>query len=442
MKRVLLVHLPFCTPVGPPYALANLYSFLKNNCYNKVDVLDLNLEFHKLKFPKAGNYFKQGNWTDYTEFSKDYQERTKKVYAENNKWIRNGQEPEFLREMLGRIISFRPDIVAFSLIYSSQIFYAHAIITKLQDKFIIVGGPAVNDKLSKVADETLHSEVQLLQFMEKAKDLNLDYAIDFSKFDLDKYFTPEVVLPLKTSTTCFYKGCKFCAHYAKVPYFEYGLNRIRETIENSSTKHFFLIDDMVPVDRLIKLSEVFSQAGGKFACQLRPRKEFTKEKLEVLAKNGLDFVIWGVESGNNRVLEKINKGTNVQDIEEVLGLSSEVGIKNIVYIMFGFPTETQEEFQDTITFLKRNAESITLVSPSVFGLQKGTPIYLNPEKYGITEVVESKRQLLGDKISYQVYCGLSNKEVLALKRKNQKVIESINKVPKAINFFREHMFFV
>lgn len=445
MKRILLVHLPFCTPVSPPYALANLYSFLKNNSFHSVNVLDLNLEFHKMKFGLAGNYFRKGNWDDYKTFSNDYINSARGVYANNNKKIREGREPEFFKELLEKIIMFNPDVVAFSLIYSSQVFYAHALIKKLKNQVVVVGGPAVNSKLKTVAGKHLNNEVEFLQAFGEDVDhpkLNRDYAVDYSKFDLDSYFCPQVVLPLKTSTACFHKRCTFCDHYAKVPYLEYDLEQIRKTAVNSQAKFFFLIDDMIPVNRLIKLSEIFSQAGAKFGCQLRPRKEFTSEKLQILAKNGLDFVIWGVESGNDRVLKKMKKDTNVVEVEKVLKFSNQAGIRNIVYVMFGFPTETKDEFRDTIQFLKRNADNITLVSPSVFGLQKGTPIYLNPNDYGITKIIEKKRELLEDQISYKAGCGLSNDEVLDLKKKYKKSIEGVNKVPKTMNFFREHVFFI
>ena len=373
MKKILLVHLPFCSPVSPPYAIANLYSFLKNNCSNQIDVLDLNLEFHRLKFKNAAEYFKEGKWEDYSSFSKGYMEHTKDVYADNNKRIREGKEPDFFKEMVDKINESNSDIIAFSIVYSSQIFYAHALIKKLKDKMVVVGGPAVNSKLQAVADKTLNNEIEFLQEIVKVVEhskLNLNYVIDYSKFDLENYFSPQVVLPLKTSTTCYYKGCTFCAHYAKVPYIEYDITKIKRTVLNSGAKHFFLIDDMIPVNRLIKLSEIFLEAGAKFGCQLRPRKEFTTEKLKILANNGLDFVVWGVESGNDRVLKKINKGTNVKDIENVLKNSFDAGIKNILYIMFGFPTETKQEFIDTVEFLVRNKDVITLVSPSVFGLQR------------------------------------------------------------------------
>ena len=64
MKKVLLVYLPFCTPASPPYSITNLYAFLKANYEGKVEVLDLNLEFHKLKFPEYQKYFHDGNWED------------------------------------------------------------------------------------------------------------------------------------------------------------------------------------------------------------------------------------------------------------------------------------------------------------------------------------------------------------------------------------------
>jgi hypothetical protein len=449
MKRILLVHLPFCTPVSPPYAVANLYSFLKNNCSNQIDVLDLNLEFHLLKFGNDGEYFRSVKWDDYDLISKTYMEKTKGVYAENNKNVRENQEPEFIKEMYSKITELNPDVIAFSLIYSSQIFYAHALIKKLKDKMVVIGGPAVNLKLSEVADKTMNNEFEFLQEFGEFKTgksmdyskLKLDYFIDYSKFDLNKYFSPQIVLPLKTSTTCFYKGCTFCDHYAKVPYKEIDLSRIENTVINSHAKYFFLIDDMIPVNRLIKLSEIFQKLGAKFACQLRPTADYNEEKLKILRKNGLDFVIWGVESGNDRVLEKIRKGTNVADIEKVLKNSHKAGIRNVLYIMFGFPTETKEEFMDTINFLQRNDEHITLVSPSIFGLQKGTPIFLNPQMFGITQINEQKRKLLGDKVSYKVNSGLSHEEALQLKKKNKNIIESVNKVPKTINFFREHLFF-
>ena len=62
----------------------------------------------------------------------------------------------------------------------------------------------------------------------------------------------------------------------------------------------------------------------------------------------------------------------------------------------------------------------------------------NPEKYDI-KISEEQRTVLEPKLSYEVISGLTQKKVVRLKDRNIKRIERINKFPKSMNFFREHM---
>ncbi len=427
--KILLVYLPFCTPVSPPYSLTNLHAFLTHNSSAEIKVLDLNIKYHALKFPDAQKYFQSRNWEDYEKFATQYHQKTKEVYTENNKKVVNGELPEYFDELLQEIKDQKPDLVAFSIVYSSQAFYAHALLQNLECT-TVVGGPCVNDKLQ--ADHHFKNEIEFLNFIEKKKhdEITFNFPLDYSIYNLEEYFVPSTVIPLKTSSTCYYQQCTFCAHYANVPYMEYPIENISKTIEKSGKKHFFLIDDMIPVKRLLKLSKVIN---GKWGCQLRPTKEFTKEVLKKLYDNGLTFVLWGVESGSQKVLDKIKKGTNVKDIEQVLSNSSSVGIKNVTYIMFGFPGETEEDFVKTINFIERN--DIDLVSTSTFGLQKGTPVYENFREYGITSIQEKERTVLEPKICYTMKNKLDVKKL-------RKKYPIKNKYPKSLNFFREHLFFM
>lgn len=442
MKKILLVYVPFCTPASPPYSITNLYSFLKNNCNHQIEVLDLNLEFHKLKFPKYQKYYQKGDWKDYDKITSEYKKLTKKTYSENNNKVVNGEKPEFFEEILKKIKDKKADIIAFSIVYSSQAFYAYSLIKELKN--VVIGGPAVNEKLSKIADKTLNNEIELLNFIIKKNiehdKLNFDFAPDFSIYNLNEYFTPKSVIPLKTSSTCYYKRCTFCTHYSNVKYYEYPLDVIKNTINSSKQFFFFLIDEMIPIKRLLKIAEVVKPLNIKWTCQLRPTKELDYEILEKLRESGVTMLMWGVESGNQRILNLIDKGTNIKDIEKVLSDSHKAGIKNIAYMLFGFPTETKEEFLETIEFLKKNNKNIDLVSSSIFGLQKDTVIYNNPEKFGIKKIIEEERTVLGPKISYEVKQGLTQKQAVKLRENYKKTIEKINKYPKTMNFFREHMF--
>ena len=101
--KVLLVYPPFCTPASPPYSLVNLYSFLKNNSNIDLEILDLNLEFHQLKFKKYQEYFQNFKLDDYEEVSKEYHQLSKQVYSENNLKVRNNENPEFMEELIEKI---------------------------------------------------------------------------------------------------------------------------------------------------------------------------------------------------------------------------------------------------------------------------------------------------------------------------------------------------
>jgi len=442
--KIVLVYLPFCTPVSPPYSLTNLHSFLSHNSKQEIKVLDLNAQFHTFKFPEYKKYFQSSSWNDYEKIANEYHQLTKKTYSENNKKIVGGEKPEYFTDLLAKIRNEKPDVVAFSIVYSSQTFYAHALLKELGEVKTVVGGPSVNTKLGKLADHHFKNELEFLNFIEgkkiKHSELVFDFPLDFSIYNLEDYFTPQTVIPIKTSTTCYYQQCTFCAHYAKVPYQEYLLENIENTVVTSRMKHFFLIDDMIPVKRLLELGKIFK--GAKWSCQLRPTKEFTIDILKELHKSGLTFVLWGVESGCQKTLDAIKKGTKVEDVEVVLHNSHVAGIKNVIYTMFGFPGETESDFMETIKFLKRNDENIDLISGSVFGLHKGAKVYDNPGKFGITEVIEEDRTILEPKISYTVKDGLSNEEAKKRKKRYSPVIDSVNKYPKTMNFFREHMFFM
>jgi len=439
--KVLLVYPPFCTPASPPYSLVNLYSFLTNNSKLNIEVLDLNLEFHKLKFKKYQQYFQNFELKDYEEISKTYHQISKQVYSENNLKVRNNEDPEFLKELVKKINQTKPDYVAFSVVYSSQVFYTLALLKNLNIKTLI-GGPAVNDKLRKVAFKTLNNEVELLELLTRKvnhKELNCNFALDFSKLPLKEYFVRIPVIPIKTTSTCFYQQCTFCTHHQNKTYVEYSLGQIKQTIIQSNQKQFFFIDDMISKKRLLKLAELLTPLKVTWTCQLRPTKDLTKEILETLYNSGLRIIIWGVESGNDRILKLMKKGTNVKDIINVLKDSKRARIKNILYIMFGFPTETKEEFLDTINFLKKNEDNIDLISTSIFGLQKGTPIYNNPKEFKITKIIEQKRTVLDPKITYLTQKGMTQNEAEALRKSYKKTIDKINKYPKTMNFFREHL---
>ncbi len=447
--KTLLIYPPFCTPATPPYSITNIDAFLKANLpkEHSSELFDANIFFHTLKFSSFKKSFQKINLNLYDEIADRFIKKSGKTYAENNALVVDGTIPEFFEDVLHEILRRKPDICAFSLVFSSQCFYAYALIKELKKHNIItiIGGPAVNEKVSALADETQANELELLNYIVKKpiphQKLNMSYAPDFSQFLQNKdYFTPELVISIRTSSSCYYRKCAFCTHFnPKSVYYEYPISHIKKIVVQSKAKYFFFTDDMIHKKRLLELAKMLQPLNVRWMCQLKPTADLDKDTLQILYNCGLRQVLFGVESGNQRVLDLMQKGIVIHDVERVLKNSHDIGIKNIVYIMFGFPTETKDEFLDTIAFLKRNDEVIDLVSTSVFGLQKGSAVYNNPSKYGVTKIIETKRTILEPSIAYEVLTGLTHKEAIKLRGNYKRTFEKINKYPKMMNYFREHL---
>ncbi len=439
-----MVYPPFATPATPPYSLAHLNSFLKKNLGKEHELyaMDLNIAFHKRRFQKFSQSFRSIEGFD--RCAKDFLEEAKGVYSRNNKEVIRGGRPQFFDEMLGEMLEQRPDVVVFSIVYSSQAFYAYALMMELKKRGIrtVIGGPGKSEFLLRSADLATDDFEEVLLFIEpkfRRADAKDEDFIDFSIFDSENYFLLEPVLPIKTSHSCYYQKCAFCDHHGQKKYYELPLESVERTIKMSKAKNFFIIDDMIHKQRLLRIARMMEDNGARWMCQLRPTKDLDYETLRELSESGLKVVLWGVESGNDRVLSLMGKQTDKGDIARVLSDSKKAGILNVAYVIFGFPSETEAEFVETIDFLKANASNLDLVSSSVFGLQKGTQTYSEPERFFIDGISEKERTILDPMISYTTAKGMSQERAKELKRKYSKTLAKLNQYPQACDFFREQM---
>ena len=438
--KILLVSPPFCTPSTMPYAISYLKSYLERSFNITVKCLDLNAKFNKLRFKEI--YSKKYSPESLEEFDK----ASRPVYAMNNKLIVQHKFPELFDEMLTLIKKESSDIVAFSLVYNSQGFYTQRLIEELNKLNIptFVGGPAVSHNLYEIS-KFLVDEHQFSEYLEKNYNLKRkipnEVLPDFSDFAKRDYLTKEIVIPLRTSYSCYYKQCAFCTHHQSKNYREIPLEQIKKTIQQSGYKNVFFFDDMISKKRLLELAKVLKPLKVKWWCQLRPSKELFGT-FKTLYASGLRSVSWGVESGNQRILDLMCKGTNIKDIEFVLKESHEAGINNLLFIIIGFPTETRIELLESIKFLERNNENIDLVSTSRFGLQRGSKVFLYPEKFEVTEIQEKSRSILDNQISYKVKSGMSQEEVRKYHHRYLRSFVKINKIPKYYNFFKEQTIFL
>lgn len=436
--KVLLIYPPFCTPTVAPYSITYLKAFLSANSNLKIKCLDLNAKFHRKKFNDLYQRLDKAKTSlnSYSELLEEYSSMAKKVYRQNNLNISGGAEPELFKELVELILKEKPDTVGFSLVYNSQVFYSLKLIEALSKKGIacVAGGPAANKLVAEKA-KVLKDEVELLKFLTKKEKHRHSNVLDFSDYPSDDYLSKEMIFPVRSSYGCCYKACAFCTHHSNVPYREIDVKEIKKTILKNKIKNLFFIDDTIPAKRLSELAEMLSPLNVRWWCQTRPTKDLLG-LFKKLRDSGLASISFGVESGNQRILDSMRKGTNINDVQNVLAESHKAGIKNIVFIMFGFPGETKKSFMDTINFLNENSDNLDIVSASVFGLQKGSYVYNNPCEFGVFDICE-KDTALGESISYGIKKGLDEKQTKFLKEKFAKELRTINKLPKIFCLLKE-----
>ncbi len=249
---------------------------------------------------------------------------------------------------------------------------------------------------------------------------------DLHGLPMELYFSPEPVLCLQSSKGCYWGKCTFCdtdfGIHRGTKSLDHLIEEIRYLKTNYGVRHFEFIDESIHPEYMKKMAErlikekldIFWFSNGRL------EDAFTKELLELLHKSGLTMVLWGVESGSDRIMKLINKGINLDKRWDILRQSTEAGIWNFAYIFFGFPTETREEAMETINAMVKFRDIIHCYGRSVFSLGKHSLLYIDKDKYGIMDVVEDMEEL-STNLHYKSTGGLTDEEIDGMMKECTKI---------------------
>ena len=156
-----------------------------------------------------------------------------------------------------------------------------------------------------------------------------------------------------------------------------------EHILNQGYKEIKFLDDTFAADyaRAMEITQEIRKRGLKFtwfasACV----NQVDKPLLKAFKDAGCWAVLFGAESGVQKNLNTIRKGTTLEQIRAAVKAAQEVGLNVSTPFMFGIPGETFEEGLETIEFAVRlNPDMANFHAITPF---PGTYLYDNLEKYG------------------------------------------------------------
>ena len=75
--------------------------------------------------------------------------------------------------------------------------------------------------------------------------------------------------------------------------------------------------------------------------------------LKLMAKAGCWMISYGIESGSQKILDGVDKGTRVEQAYEAVRYAKEAGIKTVGHFILGLPGETEESVEHTINYAKQ-----------------------------------------------------------------------------------------
>lgn len=207
---------------------------------------------------------------------------------------------------------------------------------------------------------------------------------------------PAVIWDLPYTSIVSSRGCPFACTYCNCPTFSGRKCRVRsaenvlqelEEIAGEGYRAFTFLDDnfLLDPERVKEICEgiVARSHGFRWACEGRadPRMNGVFEKLSAA---GCDMVMFGIESGSQRVLNEMNKKTKLLEIEQSVAHAKKagIGIRHGFFIV-GSPGETVEEVRKSFEF----AEHIEINSFNFGTLTafRGTPLWRDAVAKGLID---------------------------------------------------------
>lgn len=227
-------------------------------------------------------------------------------------------------------------------------------INKCRADYLIKGGAWHYEVFKIINDEVPWPEHKPLPMIERTQTRWWLYGYKNGNF---KYLPGTYIM---SAYDCWYRKCRFCswAQYHK----NYHVKSVNEVL--------------CEVDKLVEMGfkEIFDDSGTfptgdwlrefckavvdlgynkhvAFGCNMR-FGALEKQDFELLAQAGFRMILWGLESVNQKTLDKLDKGYKIKSVMDDLIMAKAAGLESHVTTMFGYYWESYEEAKRTYNMVR------------------------------------------------------------------------------------------
>jgi len=293
--------------------------------------------------------------------------------------------PWFRHRLEQLIAENNPAMIGFSLNFLSQALTCFAMIgfvkKHMPDLPIVAGGglitswmrnPAWQNHFAGLIDHLIAGpgEEQLVALLDLQP--TTTHLPDYQGLARNDYMAPGFILPYAASSGCYWNKCSFCPETAEGnPYTvlppDQVLDDLAQLKEQKSPSLIHFLDNAISPKLMVALAEQPPGApwyGFARACRQLADPAFCRR----LKKSGCVMLKLGLESGDQGVLDAMDKGIDLALVSRVLDALRQAGIATYVYLLFGTPSESITEARKTLSFIADHQEEVTFLNLAIFNM--------------------------------------------------------------------------
>jgi radical SAM superfamily enzyme YgiQ (UPF0313 family) len=295
--------------------------------------------------------------------------------------------PFFRPRLQGLFREKEPSAVGISLNYLSQAFCAFSIAGFIRQELpgtkIIMGGglvtswmknPGWKNLFSGLADHFVAGpgEHQILSLLGAGAAVGKVPGPAYTDLPLHNYFSPGFVLPYSASAGCYWHRCAFCPENAEGnPYSATPLPQVLEEIQVISDKTrpglIHLLDNAVSPALLEAITRAPRGVPWYGFARISPCLADPGFCL-ALKESGCVMLQLGIESGDQYVLDRMDKGITVEMAAAAVKNLKKAGIGTYVYLIFGTPAENEKSARRTLEFTTKLSGHIDFLNLAIFNM--------------------------------------------------------------------------
>jgi len=193
---------------------------------------------------------------------------------------------------------------------------------------------------------------------------------------------------------CYWKRCAVCdVDLDYISRFEPArvtalVDAMEELVAETSQSGFHMVDEAAPprVMRDLAIEILARDLTVSWWGNIRFERAFTPDLARLLSASGLIAVTGGLEVASDRLLKQMDKGITVEQAARSAAAFRQAGVMVHAYLMYGFPSQTEQETIDAMEVVRQMFEAGILSSAfwHRFVLTRHSRVFADPSAYGVT----------------------------------------------------------